>query len=162
MVKNKDFFNKGDNAPDFELLGNDENTYKLSDYKGDKGLVLFFYPKDNTPGCTTESCEFKEIYDEIRKLGFEVFGISRDGLESHQKFSEKYEFPYIILSDEDKKIHEAYDVWREKNMYGKKTMGVQRSTFIIDKEGKIQKEFRNVRAKGHALKAYNYIKEEMN
>ena len=160
-MASKDFFKKGDKAPDFELLGNDENTYKLSDYKGDKGLVLFFYPKDNTKGCTTESCEFKEIYDEIRKLGFEVFGISRDGLESHIKFSEKYEFPYIILSDEDKNIHEAYDVWREKNMYGKKTMGVQRSTFIIDKDGKIQKEFRNVRAKGHALKVYNYIKDEL-
>lgn len=160
-MANKDFFNKGDKAPDFELLGNDENTYKLSDYKGKSGVVLFFYPKDNTSGCTTESFEFKEIYDEIRSLGFEVFGISRDGLESHKNFSEKYEFPYIILSDEDKKVHEAYDVWREKNMYGKKTMGVQRSTFIVDKEGKIQKEFRNVRAKGHALKVYNYIKDEM-
>jgi peroxiredoxin Q/BCP len=160
-MASKDFFNKGDKAPDFKLLGNDENTYKLSDYKGDKGVVLFFYPKDNTPGCTTESCEFKEIYDEIRKLGFEVFGISRDGLDSHKKFSEKHEFPYIILSDENRKVHEAYDVWREKNMYGKKTMGVQRSTFIVDKEGKIQKEFRNVRAKGHALKVYNYIKDEM-
>ena len=160
-MASKDFFDKGDKAPDFELLGNDENTYKLSDYQGKSGLVLFFYPKDNTKGCTTESCEFKEIYDEIRKLGFEVFGISRDGLKSHKNFSEKYKFPYIILSDEDKKVHEAYDVWREKNMYGKKMMGVQRSTFIIDKDGKVQKEFRNVRAKGHALKVYNYIKDEI-
>jgi peroxiredoxin Q/BCP len=159
MAEKKDIFEKGFEAPGFSLIGNDEKTYKLSDYKGKKGVVLFFYPKDNTPGCTTESCEFKEIYDEIRGLGFEVFGISRDGLKSHINFSTKYELPYIILSDEDKKTHMDYQVWQEKTMYGKTTMGVIRSTFLIDKDGKIIKEFRNVKAKGHALKVYEYLKQ---
>ena len=157
MAIKEEIFKKGTAAANFELTGNDGEVYRLSDYKGKKGVVVFFYPKDNTPGCTTESCEFKEIYDEIRAFGYEVFGISRDGLKSHVNFSQKYELPYIILSDEDKKTHLDYQVWVEKNMYGKKTMGVERSTFIIDKEGKILKEFRNVKAKGHALTIYQYL-----
>ncbi|MBV1758258.1 MAG: peroxiredoxin [Dethiosulfatibacter sp.] len=157
MAVKEEIFKKGTEAPNFELTGNDGEVYRLSDYKGKKGVVVFFYPKDNTPGCTTESCEFKEIYDEIRALGYEVFGISRDGLKSHINFSQKYELPYIILSDENKKTHLDYQVWTEKNMYGKKTMGLERSTFIIDKEGKILKEYRNVKAKGHALTIYQYL-----
>ncbi|MDP3388073.1 MAG: peroxiredoxin [Eubacteriales bacterium] len=157
MAAKEEVFKRGTLAPGFELTGNDGEVYRLSDYKGKKGIVVFFYPKDNTPGCTTESCEFKEIYDEIKSLGYEVFGISRDGLKSHINFSQKYELPYIILSDEDKKTHLDYRVWVEKSMYGKKTMGVERSTFIIDKEGKILKEFRNVKANGHALTIYQYL-----
>lgn len=157
MAVKEEVLKKGMDAPNFELKGNDGEVYRLSDYKGEKGVVVFFYPKDNTPGCTTESCEFKEIYDEIRSLGYEVFGISRDGLKSHINFSQKFGLPYIILSDEDKKTHMDYQVWAEKSMYGKKTMGVERSTFIIDKEGKILKEFRNVKAKGHAMAVYQYL-----
>jgi thioredoxin-dependent peroxiredoxin len=157
MSDKKVVFEKGIDAPDFSLQGNDGKVYTLSDYKNKKGVILFFYPKDNTPGCTTESCEFKEIYDDIRKLGFELLGISRDGLKSHVAFSTKYDLPFIILSDEDRKAHEAYHVWGEKNLYGKKTMGVIRSTFIIDQDGKIMKEFRNVKAKGHALMIYQFL-----
>ncbi len=158
MATKNDIFEQGMEAPDFQLMGSDGQSYQLSDYRGKKGVVLFFYPKDNTPGCTTESCEFKEIYDEIRDLGYELLGISRDSLSSHHRFIDKYELPFVLLSDEDKKVHEAYAVWQEKNMYGKKTMGVVRSTFAVDVEGKILKEFRNVKAKGHALKVYEFLK----
>ena len=121
MAIKEEVYKKGTAAPLFELMGNDGQIHRLSDYKGKKGVIVFFYPKDDTPGCTTESCEFKEIYDEIRSLGYEVFGISRDGMKSHINFSQKYELPYIILSDEDKKTHLDYQVWTEKNMYGKRT-----------------------------------------
>jgi len=161
MVKKKIIFEKGTQAPDFKLPASDGKEYTLKDTMGDKGVVLFFYPKDNTPGCTTESCEFKEIYDEIRNQGFEVYGISKDGLVSHDKFIDKYELPFVLLSDEEIKTHEDYQVWREKNMYGKIKMGVVRSTFVIDSQGKIIQEFRNIKAKGHALKIYNFIKDEV-
>jgi peroxiredoxin Q/BCP len=150
----------GDKAPDFQLSGHDGKMHRLSDYLGEKGMILFFYPKDNTPGCTTESCEFKEIYDEIRQTGHEILGISRDGVTTHNRFREKYELPFTLLSDEDKSIHQAYGVWKEKNMYGKKTMGVVRSTFVISKEGIIKEVFYNVRAKGHAFKVREYLLNE--
>lgn len=159
MTAKKEIFTKGVMVPDFELIGDDGKNYKLSSNRGKKGVVLFFYPKDDTPGCTTEVCELKEIYDEIKELGFEIFGVSRDNLKSHQNFSKKYELPFVILSDEDKKTHIDYQVWQEKTMYGKTALGVVRSTFIIDKEGKLIQEFRNVKAKGHALKIYNFIKD---
>jgi peroxiredoxin Q/BCP len=161
MAKKMMIFEKGTDAPGFKLPGSDGKEYALKDIMGDKGVVLFFYPKDNTPGCTTESCEFKEIYDEIRRLGFEVYGISKDSLKSHDKFIDKYELPFVLLSDEEIKTHEDYQVWKEKNMYGNIKMGVVRSTFIIDNDGKIIQEFRNIKAKGHALKIYNYIKDEI-
>ncbi|SHJ01810.1 peroxiredoxin Q/BCP [Dethiosulfatibacter aminovorans DSM 17477] len=161
MAKKKIIFEKGMEAPDFKLPGSDGKEYSLKDMMGDKGVVLFFYPKDNTPGCTAESCEFKEIYDEIRNLGFEVYGISKDSLKSHDKFIDKYELPFVLLSDEEIKTHEDYLVWKEKNMYGKLKMGVVRSTFVIGSDGKIIQEFRNIKAKGHALKIYNFIKDEV-
>lgn len=161
MAKKIEIYKKGTVAPDFKLPGSDGKEYQLRNIMGDKGVVLFFYPKDNTPGCTTESCEFKEIYDEIRALGFEVYGISKDSLKSHDKFINKHDLPFILLSDEEIKTHKEYHVWKEKNMYGKLVMGVVRSTFIIDNQGKFIKEFRNIRAKGHALKIYNFIKDEI-
>jgi len=135
-------------APDFELLGSDGNMHKLSDYKGKK-VILYFYPKDNTPGCTAQACDIRDNYKKITDENCIVIGISKDNLKSHNKFIEKFELPFILLSDEEKVICELYDVIKEKNMYGKKVLGIERSTFIIDENGILIKEFRKVNAKKH-------------
>lgn len=135
-------------APDFNLLGSDGNTHKLSDYKGKK-VILYFYPKDNTPGCTAQACDIRDNYKQITDENFIVLGISKDNLKSHDKFIEKFNLPFILLSDEEKIVCELYDVIKEKNMYGKKVLGIERSTFIIDENGILIKEFRKVNAKKH-------------
>jgi len=135
-------------APDFELLGSDGNMHKLSDYKGKK-VILYFYPKDNTPGCTAQACDIRDNYKKITDENCIVIGISKDNLKSHNKFIEKFELPFILLSDEEKVVCELYDVIKEKNMYGKKVLGIERSTFIIDENGILIKEFRKVNAKKH-------------
>lgn len=112
-------------------------TVHLSDFKGKK-VILYFYPKDNTPGCTTEACNFRDNYQSLKKDGFEIIGVSIDGEASHQKFISKHELPFQLLVDEDKSLVEAYGVWVEKNMYGKKYMGTARTTFVIDADGIIQ------------------------
>lgn len=138
----------GNLAPDFTLMGSDVKEHKLSDYIGKK-VILYFYPKDNTPGCTTEACDFRDNIDKITNQNAIVVGISKDNLNSHNKFIEKFNLPFILLSDEDKIVCELYDVIKEKNMYGKKVLGIERSTFIINEEGYLIKEFRKVKVKGH-------------
>ena len=124
----------GTKAPDLALCDKDGRTVRLSDFLGKK-VVLYFYPKDNTPGCTRQACAFAGVYGEFRKRGVEVIGISKDGIASHQKFAEKYNLPFVLLSDPDRIAIEAYGVWKEKRMCGKLGMGVVRTTFLIDENG---------------------------
>ncbi|MBS5939218.1 thioredoxin-dependent thiol peroxidase [Clostridium sp.] len=147
----------GSLAPDFSLAGSDGKTHKLSDYKGKK-VILYFYPKDNTPGCTTEACDFRDNITTINDLNAVVLGISKDNLNSHNKFIEKFNLPFVLLSDEDKVVCELYDVIKEKNMYGRKTLGIERSTFIIDENGNLMKEFRKVKVKGHIEEVLEALK----
>ena len=139
---------EGKKAPDFKLKDQLGKAVSLGDFKG-KNVVLYFYPKDNTSGCTAEACNFRDEFPKFGKLNAEIIGISPDSSESHKKFAEKFELPFILLSDEDKKVVEAYGVWKEKNMYGRKYMGVERTTFIIGEDGKIKKIFRKVKVPGH-------------
>ena len=140
--------NIGDQVLDFEAEIQDGSNIKLSDYKGKK-LVLFFYPKDNTPTCTTEACNLRDNYEEFQKLGYEVLGVSTDTTKSHQKFIDKFDLPYNLISDPDKKIHELFGTWVEKQMYGKKYMGTARNTFVINEDGKIENIVEKVKAKEH-------------
>ncbi|MDF2478073.1 MAG: thioredoxin-dependent thiol peroxidase [Sphingobacterium sp.] len=127
----------GQQAPDFSAKNQHGETVHLSDFKGKK-VILYFYPKDNTPGCTTEACNFRDNYQSLKKDGYEIIGVSVDNEASHQKFMTKHELPFQLLVDEDKRLVEAYGVWVEKNMYGKKYMGTARTTFVIDEQGIIQ------------------------
>lgn len=140
--------NIGDLAPDFVLMGSDGNKHTLSDYRGKK-IILYFYPKDNTPGCTTEACDFRDNHQIITDNNAIVIGISKDSMNSHDKFITKLSLPFLLLSDEEKVVCNLYGVIKEKNMYGKKTLGVERSTFIIDEQGILIKEFRKVKVKNH-------------
>ena len=139
---------KGDTAPDFEGKDQNGNTIKLSDLRGKK-VVLYFYPKDNTPGCTAESCNLRDNYDELQKQGYEVFGVSQDSEASHQKFINKYELPFSLLVDSDHVIHNLYGTWGEKSMYGKTYMGTLRTTFVINEEGIIDEVITKVKTKDH-------------
>ncbi len=129
---------KGMKAPDFILSDKDGNKVSLSDHLGKK-VILYFYPKDNTPGCTRQACAFASAYEEFKKRGAAVIGISRDSVASHAKFAEKYSLPFILLSDPDLEAIKAYGVWQEKKMYGKTSMGVVRTTFVIDEAGNIER-----------------------
>ena len=129
--------NIGDKAPEFTLEDKDGKTVSLSDFAGKK-VVLYFYPKDNTPGCTRQACAFAGLYGEFQKIGVEVIGISRDSVASHSRFAEKHALPFILLSDPELTAIQAYGVWQEKKLYGKTTMGVVRTTFLIDEQGRIQ------------------------
>lgn len=140
---------EGDKAPDFTATDQNGNSVKLSDYKGKK-LVLYFYPKDDTPGCTKEACSFRDADEVYNKKGIKVFGVSTDSEKSHQKFISKYQLPFDLLADTDKAIVEAYGVWGEKSMYGKKYMGTVRKTFLIGEDGKITKIFDKVNVSEHA------------
>jgi len=129
---------QGDKAPNFTANDQNGDAVSLSDFKG-KNLILYFYPKDDTPGCTAESCDFRDNYQSLLSKGFEVIGISVDDEKSHKKFETKYKLPFTLIADTDKKIVEAYGVWVEKNMYGKQYMGTARTTFIINENGIIDK-----------------------
>ena len=135
----------GTKAPEFTLLNQDGNEVSLSNFKGKK-VVLYFYSKDNTAGCTKQASGFAEIYPNFLEKGAEVIGVSKDSVESHRKFADKYNLKFTLLSDTDKIVIQAYDVWKEKNMYGKKSMGVVRTTYLIDEEGLITKAFTKVNA----------------
>ena len=126
----------GDKLPEFESVNQDGETVKSTDFSGNK-LIIFFYPRANTPGCTAEACDFRDNYEGLKAQGIEVLGVSVDDEKSHQKFITKYDLPFTLVADTDKVIVEAYGVWAEKNMYGKKYMGINRTTFIIDEEGNI-------------------------
>ena len=138
----------GDKAPDFQVQDQSGETKQLADYKGHK-LVLFFYPKDNTPTCTVEACNLRDNYQSFKDQGYEVLGISSDDSKSHQKFIDKHGLPYSLLADTDKSMHEAYGTWVEKSMYGRKYMGTARKTFVIDENGVIEKIVEKVKAKEH-------------
>ena len=139
----------GDKAPSFSLTSDEGETLSLKDFKG-KTVVLYFYPKDMTPGCTQEACDFRDAQTQLKKSKAVVLGVSKDSVARHVKFKEKYELNFPLLSDEDGKICEAYGVWKEKSLYGKKFMGIERTTFIIGPTGKIEKIFSKVKVKGHS------------
>jgi peroxiredoxin Q/BCP len=140
---------EGDKAPDFESKDQNGNPVKLCDFEGLK-VVLYFYPKDDTPGCTKEACSFRDADDVYREKGIKVFGVSTDDEKSHQKFISKFQLPFDLLADTDKDIVEKYGVWGEKSMYGKKYLGTNRKTFLIDEQGKIAKIFDKVNVSEHA------------
>jgi len=139
----------GNKVPDFTLKDQDGTTHRLSDYKG-KPVVLYFYPKDDTPGCTKEACSFRDNFDTFKRKGIEVLGISIDDEKSHTKFREKYNLPFALLADADKKVVEKYGVWVEKNMYGKKKWGTARKTFLINENGRLKHIFNQVKTDIHA------------
>jgi peroxiredoxin Q/BCP len=139
----------GKPVPDFTLPSTSGKDFRLSKHRG-KTLVLYFYPRDLTPGCTTESEDFRDLHARFRRAGAEVFGISRDSLASHAKFQAKHDLPFELLSDTDEKACRLFDVIREKNMYGRKVMGIERSTFLIDPRGVLRREWRKVKVDGHA------------
>ena len=145
----------GKKAPDFTLLNQDNESMSLSDFKGKK-VILYFYPRDNTPGCTKQACGFGELYPSFVEYGAEIIGISKDSVASHKRFKDKYQLPFVLLSDPELEAIKAYDVWKEKNMYGKKVMGVVRTTYLIDEDGMIVKAFEKVKA---ADNPQNMLKE---
>ena len=144
-----DWIEEGSKAPDFTLPTHDGTKLKLSSLRG-QPVVLYFYPKDDTPGCTKEACGFRDARAKLAKHEAVVLGVSPDSAESHEKFRTKYKLPFTLLADEGHAVAEKYGAWREKNMYGKKSMGIARSTFIIDADGTVVKVFKAVRADGHA------------
>lgn len=139
----------GTKAPSFELLDQDGQKHSLQEYKGKK-VILYFYPKDNTSGCTKEACEFKENYPQFQEKGAVILGISKDSVTSHKKFQEAFQLPFTLLSDPDLEVIRAYEVWVEKSMYGRKYMGVERSTYLINEEGIIEKTFQKVKPINHS------------
>ena len=141
--------NVGDKAPSFNVPSSAGRNISLKDFAGNKNVVLYFYPKDDTPGCTVQACGFRDEIKNIEKFDAVVLGVSPDSLKSHEKFISKFKLPFILLSDEDKRLCQDYGVWVEKSMYGKKYMGVARTTFIINKNGKIAKIFEKVKPEGH-------------
>jgi peroxiredoxin Q/BCP len=140
---------EGDKAPDFTVSTNGGGKLSLSDYKG-KNVILYFYPKDDTPGCTKEACAFRDFYGDFKKKGAVVFGVSTDSTKSHDKFVEKFKLPFTLLADEDKQIVEAYGVWGEKSFMGRKYMGTHRVTFLVGPDGKIKKIWPKVKPEEHA------------
>lgn len=147
----------GSKAPDFALPNQDGQEVKLSDFAGRK-VVVYFYPKDNTPGCTRQACAFAAAYEEFTKLGVPVIGISKDSVKSHQNFIAKQNLPFLLLSDPDRQAIEAYGVWQEKKLYGKVSMGVVRSTFVIDENGVIEKVYPKVKPDTNAAEILEYLK----
>ena len=141
--------NIGDKAPEFEGKDQHGNTVRLSDYRGKK-VILYFYPKDDTSGCTAQACNLRDNYSDLQQEGYEVIGVSTDSEQSHQKFIGKYDLPFTLIADTDKKIVEQYGVWQEKSMYGRKYMGTMRYTFVIDEEGVIQEIITKVKTKEHS------------
>lgn len=141
--------NEGEEAPDFTLQADDEREVSLSDYRG-KRIVLYFYPKDGTPGCTREATEFRDLMKEFEKEDIVILGVSKDSVKSHQKFKQKHDLPFTLLSDPEGKVLDLYGVWKKKSLYGRTFMGTERTTFLIDEKGVITKIYRKVKAKGHA------------
>jgi peroxiredoxin Q/BCP len=147
----------GKAAPDFSLASTDGTTFMLSALRGEK-VVLYFYPKDNTPGCTVEGGDFRDRHAAFRKAGAEVVGVSRDSLKSHEGFKAKMQFPFELLSDAEEALCAQFGVIKMKNMYGKKVRGIERSTFVIDREGRLAREWRGVKVPGHAEEVLSFVK----
>jgi peroxiredoxin Q/BCP len=157
-MSNLPFPKEGTKAPDFKASTQDGNTISLKDLRG-KQVVLYFYPKDDTPGCTKEACGFRDGWKKFEKADVVVLGVSPDSEKSHKKFSEKYELPFVLLADEDRSIIKKYNVWGEKQFMGRKYMGVHRTTFLIDKNGMIQKVWPKVKAEEHANEVLSELKK---
>ncbi|MEY4454327.1 MAG: putative peroxiredoxin YgaF [Pseudomonadota bacterium] len=145
-------------VPSFKLPGTSGLQFSLSDYKG-RYLVIYFYPKDATPGCTTQGVDFRDAYKKFQGLDAEIFGISRDTLKSHENFKAKFTFPFELLSDEEEKACELFNVIKMKNMYGKQVRGIERSTFVIDPDGKLIQAWRGVKVEGHVKEVLQFIKQ---
>lgn len=144
-------------VPDFTLPATDGVDFQLSAARG-KPLVIFFYPKDNTPGCTMESQQFRDLYAEFKKADCEIVGISRDSIKSHENFKSRFTLPYALLSDSEETVCELFGVMKLKNMYGKQARGIERSTFVLDKEGRLCKEWRGLKADGHAQQVLDFVR----
>ena len=147
----------GKKVPDFSIPATGETSFRLSDHKG-QPVVLYFYPKDNTPGCTTEGQQFRDLHKQFAKLGAIVVGVSRDSVKSHEGFKVKMGFPFPLLSDADEKLCALFDVIKMKNMYGKQVRGIERSTFLIGPDGKLVREWRKVKVDGHAAEVLDAVK----
>jgi len=147
----------GKAVPDFSLASTGGTTFTLSALRGEK-LVLYCYPKDNTPGCTAEGADFRDLHGQFRRAGARVFGVSRDSLSSHERFKEKMRFPFELLADPDEAVCKQVGVMKLKNMYGKKVRGIERSTFVVDEKGVLVREWRGVKVPGHAQEVLNFVK----
>lgn len=150
----------GQKVEEFTLSDQNGDLINLSDFRG-KHIVLYFYPRDMTPGCTTEACDFRDHYESFADIDTVIIGISPDSLESHQKFVEKHDLPFTLLVDDKLEVAKQFNVWQLKKTFGKEYYGIVRSTFVIDKDGILQKEYRNIRVKGHVEKALTYVKEHL-
>jgi thioredoxin-dependent peroxiredoxin len=150
----------GELAPDFQLEANNGENVRLSDFRG-KNVVLYFYPKDMTPGCTTQACDFRNLHQEFKEVDAVILGVSPDPVSRHEKFIAKYELPFLLLADVEQEAANRYGVWKLKKNFGKEYMGIERSTFIIDKQGKLVKEWRKISVKGHVEEALQYIKDHL-
>lgn len=150
----------GQIAPNFTLEASNHQTISLADLRG-QNVVLYFYPKDMTPGCTTEACDFRDFHPEFKKLNTVVLGVSPDDVKSHDRFTQKHELPFPLLADPEHKVAEEYGVWVLKKMYGREYMGIERSTFVIDSEGKIARAWPKVKVKGHVQEVLEFIKQNL-
>ncbi len=157
FTKQENMLDIGDKVPDLSLPSSTGGSHSLQDFKGKK-IILYFYPKDDTPGCTKESCEFRDAHQDFSDLNAVIIGVSKDPLASHEKFINKYELPFELWADEDLKLMEAFGAWGKKKMYGKSFLGVIRSTFLIDENGVVQKAWRKVRVKDHVTKVLEAAK----
>ena len=153
-----DWIEPGQTAPAFTLTADDGSKVRLADLQG-RPVVLYFYPKDDTPGCTREACAFRDQQAGLKKLGATVLGVSADSVESHQNFRDKHRLNFLLLADRDHKVAEKYGAWREKNLYGKKSMGIQRSTFLVDAAGKVVKVWKSVKVDGHDQQVLDALTE---
>lgn len=149
--------NEGDKAPAFSMPTDGGGTISLKDLKG-KNVVLYFYPKDSTPGCTKEACGFRDLMPDFSKVDAEIIGVSKDSIKRHDNFKAKYDLPFVLASDENDDVCERYGVWVEKSMYGKKFMGIERATFLIDGKGKVRKVWRKVKVPGHVEDVLEAVK----
>ena len=149
----------GETIPNFEAPATSDLNFKLSDYKGKSNLVIYFYPKDSTPGCTIEGNDFGALYDQFKAADTEIFGVSKDTMKRHDNFKAKQEFPFELISDESGEVCELFGVWQLKKNYGKEYMGIVRSTFLIDKDGVLRQQWNNLRVKGHVDNVLDAVKE---
>jgi peroxiredoxin Q/BCP len=147
----------GETVPDFSLPSTGGSTFRLAEHRGRK-LVLYFYPKDNTPGCTTEGMQFRDLHMDFQKAGCDLYGISRDALKSHENFKAKLHFPFELLADAGERVCKQFGVIKLKNLYGKQVRGIERSTFVIDGEGRLAREWRGVKVPGHAQEVLDFVK----
>ena len=147
-------------APDFSLPSTTGENISLKQFKGKKTVILYFYPKDETPGCTREACSFRDLYAEFEKHNAVILGVSADSLESHQHFREKNNLPFPLLADEDATLSKMYGVYKQKNLYGKKSMGIERTTFVIDRTGRIAQIYPKVKVDGHVQDLLEFVKED--